>query len=196
MINGATLCMLEEIRHFSGTFGWVNCTLYCRNAIESSLFKQWLKNTETGILANGAMSLTQVLIQVWIILWSCKKSLQAHNHHIFIGGYCGKHLTGGYCGKHITSGATLPLFVWGKWQCSVHFVMDQIPFSVHFLMKGLRPSGGFFTACWCSGTYLDASRSFVTHPLAIMVYKIVGSNGELASWLLDLNQLIITEEIQ
>ncbi|KAG5537101.1 hypothetical protein RHGRI_024516 [Rhododendron griersonianum] len=34
-----------------------------RNAIESSLFKQWLKNTETGILANGAMSLAQVLIQ-------------------------------------------------------------------------------------------------------------------------------------
>ncbi|KAA8522316.1 hypothetical protein F0562_012989 [Nyssa sinensis] len=36
-----------------------------RNAIESSLFKQWLKNlqTETGILANGAMSLKQVLIQ-------------------------------------------------------------------------------------------------------------------------------------
>ncbi|KAL0331354.1 UNVERIFIED_CONTAM: Nudix hydrolase 14, chloroplastic [Sesamum angustifolium] len=37
----------------------------CRNAIESSLFKQWLKNiqTETGLLANGAMSLRQVLIQ-------------------------------------------------------------------------------------------------------------------------------------
>ncbi|KAJ8555685.1 hypothetical protein K7X08_013181 [Anisodus acutangulus] len=37
-----------------------------RNAIESSLFKQWLKNiqTETGLLANGAMSLKQVLIQV------------------------------------------------------------------------------------------------------------------------------------
>ncbi|XP_058228250.1 nudix hydrolase 14, chloroplastic isoform X2 [Rhododendron vialii] len=34
-----------------------------RNAIESSLFKQWLKNTETGILANGSMSLSQVLIQ-------------------------------------------------------------------------------------------------------------------------------------
>ncbi|CAN4127472.1 unnamed protein product [Withania somnifera] len=36
-----------------------------RNAIESSLFKQWLKNiqTETGVLANGAMSLKQVLIQ-------------------------------------------------------------------------------------------------------------------------------------
>ncbi|KAF5940181.1 hypothetical protein HYC85_021348 [Camellia sinensis] len=35
------------------------------NAIESSLFKQWLKNlqTETGILANGAMLLKQVLIQ-------------------------------------------------------------------------------------------------------------------------------------
>ncbi|XP_031125155.1 nudix hydrolase 14, chloroplastic isoform X1 [Ipomoea triloba] len=36
-----------------------------KNAIESSLFKQWLKNiqTETGLLANGSMSLTQVLIQ-------------------------------------------------------------------------------------------------------------------------------------
>ncbi|KAA8521951.1 hypothetical protein F0562_012735 [Nyssa sinensis] len=36
-----------------------------RNAIESSLFKQWLENiqTETGILANGAMSLQQVFIQ-------------------------------------------------------------------------------------------------------------------------------------
>ncbi|KAG8374816.1 hypothetical protein BUALT_Bualt10G0034900 [Buddleja alternifolia] len=35
------------------------------NAIECSLFKQWLKNiqTETGMLANGAMSLRQVLIQ-------------------------------------------------------------------------------------------------------------------------------------
>ncbi|KAL3498739.1 hypothetical protein ACH5RR_041471 [Cinchona calisaya] len=36
-----------------------------RNAIESSLFKQWLKNiqTETGLLANGEMLLKQVLIQ-------------------------------------------------------------------------------------------------------------------------------------
>ncbi|XP_028064487.1 nudix hydrolase 14, chloroplastic-like isoform X2 [Camellia sinensis] len=36
-----------------------------RNAIESSLFKQWLKNlqTENGILSNGAMFLKQVLIQ-------------------------------------------------------------------------------------------------------------------------------------
>ncbi|PSS04110.1 Nudix hydrolase [Actinidia chinensis var. chinensis] len=36
-----------------------------RNAIESSLFKQWLKNiqAETGILANGSMSLERVLIQ-------------------------------------------------------------------------------------------------------------------------------------
>lgn len=36
-----------------------------RMAIESSLFKQWLKNiqTETGLLANGTMSLKQVLIQ-------------------------------------------------------------------------------------------------------------------------------------
>ncbi|KAL6986119.1 Nudix hydrolase 14, chloroplastic [Sarracenia purpurea var. burkii] len=35
------------------------------NAIESSLFKQWLRNiqTETGILANGEMSLKQVFIQ-------------------------------------------------------------------------------------------------------------------------------------
>ncbi|KAF7134731.1 hypothetical protein RHSIM_Rhsim08G0184400 [Rhododendron simsii] len=57
VVNGETL------QHLSYTFGWVNCTSYCRNAIESSLFKQWLKNTEMGILANGAMSLTQVLIQ-------------------------------------------------------------------------------------------------------------------------------------
>lgn len=35
-----------------------------RNAIDSSLFKQWLKNSETGMLVNGAMSLAQVLIQV------------------------------------------------------------------------------------------------------------------------------------
>ncbi|OWM87760.1 hypothetical protein CDL15_Pgr016456 [Punica granatum] len=37
----------------------------CRNAIESSLFKQWLKNLqcETGVLANGAATLRQVLIQ-------------------------------------------------------------------------------------------------------------------------------------
>lgn len=36
-----------------------------RNAIESALFQKWLKNiqTETGLLANGDMSLTQVLIQ-------------------------------------------------------------------------------------------------------------------------------------
>ncbi|KAK6935280.1 NUDIX hydrolase domain [Dillenia turbinata] len=36
-----------------------------RAAIDSSLFKQWLKNmqSETGILANGAMSLRKVLIQ-------------------------------------------------------------------------------------------------------------------------------------
>ncbi|OMO81002.1 hypothetical protein COLO4_23815 [Corchorus olitorius] len=36
-----------------------------RNAVESSLFKQWLKNLESedGILANGDMTLTQVLIQ-------------------------------------------------------------------------------------------------------------------------------------
>ncbi|XP_030945568.1 nudix hydrolase 14, chloroplastic-like isoform X2 [Quercus lobata] len=37
-----------------------------RTAINSSLFKQWLKNlqTETGILANNAMSLKRVLLQV------------------------------------------------------------------------------------------------------------------------------------
>eukprot|EP00262_Sarcandra_glabra_P016605 TRINITY_DN5467_c0_g2_i1.p1 TRINITY_DN5467_c0_g2~~TRINITY_DN5467_c0_g2_i1.p1 ORF type:complete len:225 (+),score=39.75 TRINITY_DN5467_c0_g2_i1:70-675(+) len=36
-----------------------------RNAIESALFKQWLKNmqSETGILAHGYMSLRRVLIQ-------------------------------------------------------------------------------------------------------------------------------------
>lgn len=36
-----------------------------RTAINSSLFKQWLKNlqTETGILANNAMSLKRVLLQ-------------------------------------------------------------------------------------------------------------------------------------
>ncbi|VFQ66340.1 unnamed protein product [Cuscuta campestris] len=36
-----------------------------KNAIESSLFKKWLENiqTETGLLANGSMSLTQILIQ-------------------------------------------------------------------------------------------------------------------------------------
>ncbi|CAH9102646.1 unnamed protein product [Cuscuta epithymum] len=36
-----------------------------KNAIESFLFKQWLENleTETGLLANGSMSLRQVLIQ-------------------------------------------------------------------------------------------------------------------------------------
>ncbi|XP_057812226.1 nudix hydrolase 14, chloroplastic isoform X2 [Salvia miltiorrhiza] len=37
-----------------------------RNAIECSLFKQWLKNiqTENGLLSNGDMSLRQVIIQV------------------------------------------------------------------------------------------------------------------------------------
>lgn len=40
-----------------------------RNAIDSALFKQWLKNmqSEPGILANGSMSLRQVLIQVVIV---------------------------------------------------------------------------------------------------------------------------------
>lgn len=39
---------------------------YCRSAIDSSLFKQWLHNlqTENGILANDTMTLRQVLIQV------------------------------------------------------------------------------------------------------------------------------------
>ncbi|XLU98555.1 hypothetical protein S245_012895 [Arachis hypogaea] len=38
----------------------------CRNAIDSSLFKQWLHNlqSEIGILANGTLALRQVLIQV------------------------------------------------------------------------------------------------------------------------------------
>ncbi|XP_020977090.1 nudix hydrolase 14, chloroplastic isoform X3 [Arachis ipaensis] len=38
----------------------------CRNAIDSSLFKQWLHNlqSETGILADGTLALRQVLIQV------------------------------------------------------------------------------------------------------------------------------------
>ncbi|KAI3468836.1 hypothetical protein Pfo_025499 [Paulownia fortunei] len=37
----------------------------CRNAVECTLFKQWLKNiqTETGLLSNGAMSVRQVIIQ-------------------------------------------------------------------------------------------------------------------------------------
>lgn len=39
---------------------------YCRTAIESSLFKQWLKNleSENGILATGSFLLKQVLVQV------------------------------------------------------------------------------------------------------------------------------------
>ena len=47
-------------------FGVIWC---CRTAINSSLFKQWLKNlqTETGILANNAMSLKRVLLQVAIL---------------------------------------------------------------------------------------------------------------------------------
>ncbi|XLT31705.1 hypothetical protein HN873_062997 [Arachis hypogaea] len=38
----------------------------CRNAIDSSLFKQWLHNlqSEIGILADGTLALRQVLIQV------------------------------------------------------------------------------------------------------------------------------------
>lgn len=56
------LCFLYPMGH-SDVHG---TTLWHRNAIESSLFQQWLKNiqTETGILANGDMSLNQVLIQV------------------------------------------------------------------------------------------------------------------------------------
>ncbi|KAK3012155.1 hypothetical protein RJ639_010454 [Escallonia herrerae] len=40
-------------------------SLCCRIAIESTLFQQWLKNMQTGpgILANGTVSLRQVLIQ-------------------------------------------------------------------------------------------------------------------------------------
>lgn len=50
---------------------------FCRSAIDSSLFKQWLHNlqTENGILANGTMTLNQVLIQV-IRLFSNKIYLQ------------------------------------------------------------------------------------------------------------------------
>lgn len=38
----------------------------CRNAIDSTLFTNWLRNleSETGILADGTMTLKQVLIQV------------------------------------------------------------------------------------------------------------------------------------
>lgn len=38
---------------------------YCRNAIDSSLFKNWLRNleSENGILADGTMTLKQVIIQ-------------------------------------------------------------------------------------------------------------------------------------
>lgn len=41
-----------------------------RCAVESTLFKQWLKNlqSETGILANGDMLLKHVLIQVALSL--------------------------------------------------------------------------------------------------------------------------------
>lgn len=61
-------------RFFIMVLDWVKCLFSCRNAIESTLFKQWLKNiqTETGLLANGAMSLKQVLIQVSISSCSFK----------------------------------------------------------------------------------------------------------------------------
>ena len=40
-----------------------------RNAVESSLFKQWLRNlqSEKGVLTYGRLSLTRVLIQVMCI---------------------------------------------------------------------------------------------------------------------------------
>lgn len=41
----------------------------CRSAIDSSLFKQWLKNlqSETGILGSGGFSLKRVLVQVSLL---------------------------------------------------------------------------------------------------------------------------------
>lgn len=155
----------EKIRHLSYTFGWVNCTSYCRNAIESSLFKQWLKNTETGILANGAMSLAQVLIQVWIL---CE-----------VAQSCYKLTTPTFLLELWNTSYGWPNFAFFCEQNGnvVSFCDGLLAFSVHFVMRGLHPSGGFFTCCWRSGTYLDASRSFVTHPFAIMVYEIVASNG-------------------
>ncbi|XP_052116627.1 nudix hydrolase 14, chloroplastic-like isoform X2 [Arachis duranensis] len=47
-------------------FGLVFVVFHCRNAIDSSLFKQWLHNlqSEIGILADGTLALRQVLIQV------------------------------------------------------------------------------------------------------------------------------------
>ncbi|KAM7531206.1 hypothetical protein LguiB_034616 [Lonicera macranthoides] len=61
LVRRVLLCFLYPMGH-SDVHG---STLWHRNAIESSLFQQWLKNiqTETGILANGDMSLNQVLIQ-------------------------------------------------------------------------------------------------------------------------------------
>ncbi|XP_020997222.2 nudix hydrolase 14, chloroplastic-like [Arachis duranensis] len=46
-------------------FGLVFVVFHCRNAIDSSLFKQWLHNlqSEIGILADGTLALRQVLIQ-------------------------------------------------------------------------------------------------------------------------------------
>uniref|UniRef100_A0A5B7BEW4 Nudix hydrolase domain-containing protein n=1 Tax=Davidia involucrata TaxID=16924 RepID=A0A5B7BEW4_DAVIN len=56
---------MRKFENFSSLLGYLDRILCHRNAIESSLFKQWLKNiqTEAGVLANGAMSLRQVLIQ-------------------------------------------------------------------------------------------------------------------------------------
>ncbi|XLS74623.1 hypothetical protein HN51_031488, partial [Arachis hypogaea] len=47
-------------------FGLVFVIFHCRNAIDSSLFKQWLHNlqSEIEILAYGTLALRQVLIQV------------------------------------------------------------------------------------------------------------------------------------
>ncbi|XP_072064374.1 nudix hydrolase 14, chloroplastic-like [Arachis hypogaea] len=46
-------------------FGLVFVVFHCRNAIDSSLFKQWLHNlqSEIGILADSTLALRQVLIQ-------------------------------------------------------------------------------------------------------------------------------------
>ncbi|XLT09338.1 hypothetical protein HN51_055131 [Arachis hypogaea] len=56
----ALLCIVYNKAFFSSSF------TPCRNAIDSSLFKQWLHNlqSEIGILADGTLALRQVLIQV------------------------------------------------------------------------------------------------------------------------------------
>ncbi|XLU65878.1 hypothetical protein S245_025087, partial [Arachis hypogaea] len=53
------LVSLNSYAFFSSSF------TPCRNAIDSSLFKQWLHNlqSEIGILADGTLALRQVLIQ-------------------------------------------------------------------------------------------------------------------------------------